>query len=729
MAENPPETQQGQELVGALAVGEQTGKFRQSAEFFNLLEDENAISPEMAREIGTECKRSFDQDNESRASWLEMHSYWLSLYMQTDYAENSDPERDWGATESLPILTEACDQFQSRTYKAFFPNDTFVSAVPMRRTSKDRKILEDRADRVGKHLSYQLGYKYRTYKQDKDALFLGVAIHGSFFTKSYPIDPTKSTFSLPYRVDNVRPTDLVVDYNVGAVRIEDVRRKTHIIYTTVAETEQLVEEGYFTQPAMASDEDPSGEYNQKVDEATGMKGGNNQIKSDKPAVIGEQHTFLNLDGIYKPYIATFCISSGKLLRLTIGYEATPDGQPLNDYKQIQYFTHYKFAENPDGFYGLGLGAKIGDINSAVNIMMRQTMDAATLANDGNLSGFISERLTMPDADEVAMAMGKFIKIPDASGDISNGIYQHRFIGPNEALIKLMQFLDARGQRMGATTEATTGSLTRAEQPTSLLAQIEQAMELFSSVQMRLSYSLTDELMKIYRINQRFAPLVDFFVVNGEGEQILRADYADDMLVMPIFDPKFATQMQKVQRAEAELKATMENPNNQMRPEVIDAAFRRYFEALQVENIEELIPPPPEPVRIDEQYLENMYFLMPAAKRPPFGVYPDQNHAEHLAKIQEFTMQYGAMLDEEQRMALLTHTQEHEAYQYGQIKQLVPTGQVSPASLVGQPNNPMDIGQAAGPIQAEAPLSEANVFGRGISPMGAAGGNPQPESSV
>jgi hypothetical protein len=38
--------------------------------------------------------------------------------------------------------------------------------------------------------------------------------------------------------------------------------------------------------------------------------------------------------------------------------------PTKDYEQVQYFTHYKFKENPDGFYGLGLGHSIGDLNSA-----------------------------------------------------------------------------------------------------------------------------------------------------------------------------------------------------------------------------------------------------------------------------------------------------------------------------------------------------------------------------
>src|SRR5262249_44507569 len=144
-----------------------------------------------------------------------------------------------------------------------------------------------------------------------------------------------------------------------------------------------------------------------------------------------------------------------------------------------------------------------------------------------------------------------------------------------------------------------------------------------------SNSLSDELQKIYRINQKYLPLVDYFTVNGEPDAIARADYADDMLIAPVFDPQYATQSQKIQRAQAELQATMQNPVNQGRPQVYDEAFRRYFEALEVENIDALVPPQPQVENFDDQRMENMFFIMPQESRPLFDVFPDQNHMQHL----------------------------------------------------------------------------------------------------
>lgn len=698
---NPPQTDGQEQVVQGLAQAELAGRVLNAAETYNLAQD---MDETLLREIGQEVWQGFSDDDASRADWLEQHAFWLSLYMQQDYAQNSDPERGWGATESVPILTESCNQFQSRTYKIFFPNDTFVSAIPMRRTAQDRKGLEERADRIGKHMSYQLGFQDRAYKQDKDALFLGVAVHGSFFTKTYFSDQLKR-----FKVDNVRPTDLVVNYSVGPVRMEDLRRKTHIIYSTVGETEDLVKQEYFIAAARAGTAEINDQYNTVVNDISGITPPEGRIKRDRSAILLEQHLYLDLDdsGTFLPYIATVDAVGKKVLRLTIGYEADQQGQPLDDYKQVQYFTHYKYQENPDGFYGLGLGHAIGDLNSAVNIMLRQSLDAATLANDGNMSGFISERLGL-EGDEIRMTIGKFRKIPDTVGDLKNAVMQMSFPGPNAAQIELMEALDQRAQRMGAVTEATTGSTDKVIQPTTYLSQVEQALEQFSSVQMRLSNSLSEELQKVYKINQRYLPMVDYFVVNGAPEAITRADYADDMLIEPIFDPKYATQSQKVARAQAELQATMQNPVNQGRPQVYDAAFKRVFEAMDVENVDELIPPQPEPQNFDDQFLENSFFLMPKESRPLFDVFPDQQHADHLAKMQELyatVAQFGIQLTPDQQEDLLKHQQKHQGYLYGQTHGVIPTGQV-PTPPFGAGQNPQ---AGADPTASTIPPAQAQLL--------------------
>lgn len=715
----PPQNDLEHQILDGLVKSEQVGRTRNAAENYNLAADES-IEGGLLREIGQEVFNGFKSDEDSRAGWLDQHTFWLSLYMQQDYAENSDAERSWGATESVPILTESCDQFQARTYKAFFPQDTFVSAMPLRKVVQSREELEKRCERIADHMSYQLGYQDRNYKRDKDALFLGTAVHGSFFTKTYFSDKIKR-----FKVDNVRPTDLVINYNIGPITIEDVRRKSHIIYTTVGETEAQARNGFFASAARPSMQDGKNIYNQKVDDSQGLVDPNYSLKRDKSAILVEQHLYLDIDGSgdFRPYIAIVDLSDRSLKRLTIGYEASPEGMPLKDYEQIQYFTHYKFKENPDGFYGLGLGHSIGDLNSAVNIMLRQSMDAATLANDGNMSGFISERLGI-ESDEIRMVLGKYIKIPDTAGDMQNGIMNMKFPGPNAALIQIMEAMDQRAQRLGSTTEATTGTIDKVVQPTTYLSQIEQALESFSSVQMRLASALTDELQKIYKINQKYLPFVDYYIINGAPEMITRVDYAEDMLVAPIFDPKFATQSQKVARAQAVSQVVMTNPQTQARPEVQDAICRKQLEALDVDNIDELVPEPPPPANIDDQIKENMFFLMPAGGAPPFDVFPDQHHQVHLAQLEQFIREDGNKIPPEQAPLVLAHKQKHEAFLYGQKHGIIPppqAQQIGASPLANGQDNPVGNGAIKPQMPAAPPGLSPQIFGAGIPGGGPAAG--------
>lgn len=627
--------------------------------------------------------------------------------MQTDYALNSNDERDWGATESVPILTESCDQFQSRTYKAFFPNQTFVSAVPMRHSDNpmERKQLEDRCDRIGRHMSWQLGFQDQNYKKNKRALFGAVALHGSFFTKTY-FDSLKK---MRAKIINIRPTDLVISYNVGSIDIEDVRRKSHVIQTTTGEANILVNKGYLIDAPKSNYGDRRSQYDVAVDESQGLTPGSSLIKSDQPCTFVEQQFYLDIDdtGEFRPYLGTIDAVTGMLLRLTIDWEADHLGVPSMDYEQIQYYTHYKFMQNPDGFYGLGLGAKIGDLNAAVNIGTRQMLDAGTLQNDGNNSGFIDSRLCLDGEEEVSTILGKFKKIPNTGGDLRNGIMPMQFAGPSDSLFKMIEMLDQRAQRMAGTTEATTGDIQKNQQPTTVLAMIEQGLEMFSSVQMGLADDFGDELKKIYKINQKHMPFIEYYTVNEETEAVTRADYQDDMIIEPIFDPKFSTQAQKMARAQATEQIIMTKPVLAQNPMIQIALARRQLNAMDVDNPEELVPPePPQPANIDNQNVENMMFLAPPDPMKPFDVFPDQHHVDHLKSLHDFVATHGDKVPPEQQQALIAHKQKHESFQYGVEKGLIPPPQPSqPQGMAAGGNNQMGAGSINQQVsQLQAPLA-------------------------
>jgi hypothetical protein len=707
------------------------------------------LPPEELAQLAREVIEQYEEDLQSRSAWDEQHKFWTELYYQNDYAMSSEgnDDRTWGATESLPILTEAANQFAARGRKTFFPNRDFVSATvaslglknpvpvpeapvapgspPMDLPVMQQKLaaLRDRAQRVAKHMNFQLNYELQDYKENKVALFLSTAVHGMMFTKAYP---DFSTGAYVPKVDNVRGVDLVVPYMVGPVAMEDLPRKTHRLYPTVLETEMMARAGFFTSRCKApaslegaqSGQDKAAQQAEGISPSTPM----DAQSMGRQALVLECHRFWEItdpanpgEKIIAPVIVWVDHEAKEVKRLAIRYETDADGNPTNNRRPVEYFTPYRYFPNPDGFYGYGLGQMIGQINSAANITYRQVSDAATLANDGNMSGFISNRLAGEDGEEVVVSLGRFAPVPDTVGDINDGIFQFKFPGPAEASFKLLELLISTGNRLGGSTEAVTGTVDKVVQPTTLLTQLEQGLELPSSVMMGIAQSISEELMKVYRLNRVHMTKPMYFVVDDEVQEVTPEDYAADLRVQPVFDAKMVIKAQRVALAQAELDASLKNPNNQARPQVIDAAFRRYFKALEVDDVDQLVPPPPPVPRFNDQRKENMMFLMPGATPP--DVFPDQNHQTHLAEIDAFMKTpFGMQLQPEGAQALMLHRQKHVAYLYGEQAGVDVNGAggtigpaegagVAPAAAAGLgpvAGNPFGAGDAAGALPPAAP---------------------------
>ena len=95
-------------------------------EQFNLA---SKLDPEELKKIGEQAHTDYTADEESRIDWLDKHTRWKKLYNQQDEPENEP--WDGSSRESVPIMTEACNSYQSRAYKAFFPTRNFLEAIPI----------------------------------------------------------------------------------------------------------------------------------------------------------------------------------------------------------------------------------------------------------------------------------------------------------------------------------------------------------------------------------------------------------------------------------------------------------------------------------------------------------------------------------------------------------------------------------------------------------------------
>lgn len=592
----------------------------------NIAED---LEEEELEEIAKQVIEGYESDLESREEWDEKHASWLKLYYQTDTAQ--EPPWDGASEEGLPSMTEAVNQFQSRTYKAFFPNRYFVEAIP---TGKGNTEARERGERVAAHMNWQLDMVDKSYKRNKNQMFMAVALHGSDFTKTYYSHIKGRTV-----IERVPVQDLIIPYHVGPKSIEDIERKTHRKFTSVNETKILAEMGYYLHPAVPfEDENDLSASQDASDDMQGITEDATKKDLNRDALVLEQHCLLDLDedGIAEPYIVWVDKTKKKVLRIQVRYEVDEFGAPAQGKEPVEYFTHYQFLPNPDGFYGFGFGHLLAKINIALNKLTRMFIDAGELSTVGNLTYLIGEALGL-DGDEFELSMGQGNKIPRMVDDIRKQFVPLNFKGPAPELSVMIEYLQNATQRISASSDVLAGQPDKVYQPEALMTMLEQGLQLYSSVQEFLGYSMEEELQKVYRLNAKYMTQEEHFM--GKDQQITVApeDYRDDFLIRPIFDPKYSTRSQKVAKARATYEFMLSDPVASQNQQSIYLAGKRYLEALDTESIDEVYPAPqvPEVARIDDQILENSYFVMPADKRPLFDVFPDQDHLEHIRQIDSF----------------------------------------------------------------------------------------------
>lgn len=627
-------------------------------------------------EIGEMVVSDYKTDEDSRSEWIEMHDSWLRIYSQTD----KPIQRPWegSSEESIPILAEAVNQTAARYKKAFFPGrDRIIKALPVGKVSE--KDIE-RAERISYHMSWQCMIKNQSYRKDKRRLLQDIPLRGSSFTKTW-YDPIAGEWV----VRNVRAVDLIVPYGRGPREIEEIERKTEIIWMSVNQTRKHKLSGYYIETGEAYTRNDGHDASQKThDDIEGLTEGH-IIDSSTPVKILEQHRFLDLDGdgIEEPYIVTVDAGNDKVLRISQRWDDDDESK-----EPIEYYTHYYFMENPDGFYGLGFGHLVGSANKAVNKMLRQGIDAGTLANTN--TGFISEQIGIRGG-EIESQLGKYVKVNATAADIKNGIVTMDHKGPNAGLIALMEMVTKRSDRLAMVTDALTGQTDKVQQPTTILALVEQGLQQFSASLEGLVDSWSLELKKIYRFNRKYLDEVEYFAVLDSGPQQMvtgRADYADDLQIMPVADPKQSAEQQVLARAEAEWQFAQNNIliNPSLSAQLgMDVnlngyyeASKRYLEALGVVGVEKILPNPQEQAAKKQQEQEqqevvkgpippeqeNMFALMPQPTVPP--VRPEDNHDEHYANHMQFMNDpdYGTRMTPEGEQQLKDHTQMHVAMMYG-----------------------------------------------------------------
>jgi len=620
-----------------------------SGEFYRNLADE--IDQRELSALANDILSMYKEDRESRADWERTYSEGLSLLgMQAD--ERSQPFQ--GASGVYhPLLSEAVAQFQASAYKELLPAGGPVNTRVVGKATPDR---QEQATRVKEFMNYQITEVMQEYDPELDQMLFYLPLSGSAFKKIYydeGLDRAVSKF--------ITSEDLVVPYET--TDLQSATRITHMIRQNVNDVRKLQASGFYRDIELMPSEDPQTAVTEKIDEMEGLSP--TAYSSSDVMTILECHIDLDLSGfedsrddgeptgIKLPYIVTMEEDCAQILSIRRNWEESDALQ-----SKRQYFVHYKFLPGL-GFYGFGLIHMIGGLSKSATSLMRQLIDAGTLANLP--AGFKARGLRVRNDDE-PLQPGEWRDVDAPGGALRDSLLPLPYKEPSGTLLNLLGILVDSGRRFAAITEMQTGDMTEAMPVGTTVALLEKGMAVMSAIHKRLHYSQKIEFRLLAQTFSEYLPEEYPFEVAG-GERIVKVnDFGEQIDVLPHSDPNVFSMAQRVMMAQTQLQLATSAPQIH---DLREAYFRMY-QALGVQNIKDILPAT-EPENSKDPATENADALVGA----PLKAFVHQDHEAHIATHMAF-MQNPVFQNNQQAMLVLqSHIQEHFAMLYRQqVEQMI-----------------------------------------------------------
>ena len=588
-------------------------------------------------EIATELLASYEDDVESRDEWEETYTKGLDL-LGVRTIERSEPfQGASGVTH--PLISESVTQFQAQAYKELLPAG---GPVKTRIAGLQNQETEAQAKRVKDYMNYLIMEEMEEFDPDMDQLLFYLPLSGSTFKKVY-FDSVRNRPVSKF----VPAQDVVVPYS--ASDLATAPRITHVLKMSDNDLRKQQVMGMYRDVELsAAGDDEENPVRQKVDE---LQGTSKSYMDDVRTVL-EMHVDLDIEGfedvdesgeptgIKLPYIVTLDRDSSTILAIRRNYM---EGDPFK--QKIQYFVHYKFMPGL-GFYGFGLTHMIGGLGRAATSLLRQLIDAGTLANLP--AGFKARGVRVRNDDE-PLQPGEWRDIDAPGGNIRDSIIPLPYKEPSATLSQLLGALVDGGRRFVSVADNQVQNMNQEMPVGTTVAMLERGMKVLSAIHKRLHYAQKNEFRILARIIAENLPEAYPYPVANAQSTIKVTDFDGRVDILPVSDPNIFSMAQRVSLAQSQLQLAQSNP--QMHN--LQAAYRRMYQALEVQNIDEILPPPPQPQPTDPA-MEHAAVL----KGSGVQAFPGQDHNAHIAAHVAFMKTPMIMAAAPLQAALYGHLQEH-----------------------------------------------------------------------
>ena len=614
---------------GSVTIGEEEQV--QENEFGSNLAE--MLDDEQLSLLSSDLREAYDEDKSSREDWINTYTKGLDL-LGFKYYERSQPfQGASGVTH--PLLAESVTQFQSQAYKEMLPAG---GPVKCNIVGEKNVQVEEQAHRVREYMNYMLMDVMEEYDPDMDQLLFYLPLAGSSFKKVY------YDGGLGRPVAKFIPAeDLVVPYL--STDLETAERVTHVVKMSKNEIRKAQVAGIYRDIKLSDPLQEEDAVQKKYNSIEGVK----KTYNEDIFTLLEIHCdwdmpgFEDQDGVKVPYVITIEEGSGDILSVYRNYK---EEDPLR--KKIPYFVHYKFLPGL-GFYGFGLIHMLGGLSRTATSALRQLIDAGTLSNLP--AGFKTRGLRIRD-DDNPLQPGEFRDVDAPSGDLRAGLVPLPYKGPDQTLFALLGFVVEAGKKFASVADQKMGEGSQANPVGTTMAIIEQGSKVMSAIHKRLHYAQRKEFKILARLFQEFLPPEYPYAVVGGNKMIKQQDFDNRVDIIPVSDPSIFTMAQRITLAQAQLQLAQSNPQIHNQYE----AYRRMYQAMGIQNIEALLPPPPQP-QPEDPAKENAKVLL----QKPLQAFPEQDQNAHIEAHRAFMSTY-LVKNTPNIMALLqAHISEHISF--------------------------------------------------------------------
>jgi hypothetical protein len=554
-------------------------------------------------------------------------------------------------------LAESVTQFQAQAYKELLPSKGPVKTEIVGARSPE---VEMQAGRVQDFMNYYIMNVMQEYDPELDMLLFYLPLAGSAFKKVY-FDTGSSRAMSKF----IEPQDLVVPYE--APDLFSAERVTHVLNMSRNEIKKQQLSGFYADVELkgGSMTVNRSDIEEQIDEIEGMEP---SYREDRDHVVFETHTILDIPGfedvgedgeptgLKLPYIVTIDEQSQKVLSIRRNYIET---DPLKT--KINFFVQYKFLPGL-GFYGLGLSHMIGGISKSATSILRQLIDAGTLANLP--AGFKARGMRIRDEDS-PLQPGEFRDIDTTGASLRENLIPLPIKEPSNVLMQLLGLLVESGKRFASIADMNVGDMNQAMPVGTTVALLERGTKVMSAIHKRLHYSQKLEFQLLAKVFAEYLPPNYPYVSRNGPQEIMGQDFDGRVDVIPVSDPNIFSQSQRITMAQELLTMVQSNPEIHG-PQGIYEAYRRMYSALGVDDVDSLIQPPPQPPQPMpmDAGIENSGFLM----GQPAQAFEGQNHQAHIDAHRSLFLTDVVKQNPQLQGMIIGHMMQHLQFMASQMAQ-------------------------------------------------------------